>query len=102
MVAMAIPGALDDLALAIGFETRVAIHAGRALTADDIGPSTQIARNARVTISFTQGGLEIITEGRALTIGSAGDVIDVMNLASRSRVSGRIGTDGVVHVAAGQ
>jgi flagella basal body P-ring formation protein FlgA len=102
LVAMAIPNALDDLALAIGHETRVAISAGRAITAGDVRPSSQIARNARITLVFALGGLEIITEGRALSAGGIGQIIDAMNLSSRARVRGRIGQGGVVHVDTGQ
>ncbi len=102
LVAMAIPDALDDLALVIGRETRVDISAGRAIKPSDIGPSSQIARNARITLVFAVGGLEIITEGRALSAGGMGQIIDAMNLSSRARVRGRVGQGGVVHVDTGQ
>jgi len=42
--------------------------------------------------------LLILTEGRALTRGGVGEMIEVMNLTSRTKVSGQIGTDGVVYV----
>ena len=46
----------------------------------------------------TEDGLRILTEGRALARGGVGDVIRVMNLSSRTTVSGRIAADGSVHV----
>lgn len=101
LVAMEIPGALRDLSSAVGQEARVAIYPGRAIKAEDLARSTLIERNAIVALSVVIGGLEIVTEGRALARGGAGDMIDVMNLSSRSRLRGRIGADGMVHIDAG-
>jgi flagellar basal body P-ring formation protein FlgA len=51
-----------------------------------------------VPLIYLSGGLAISTGGRALARGSEGDVIRIMNLASRTTVSGRIGPDGAVYV----
>lgn len=101
LVAMDIPGAIQDLAMAVGQEARIAIYPGRVIKTTDLGQSTLVERNAIVALSVVIGGLEIITEGRALARGSKGDVIDVMNISSRTRLRGRIGADGTVHVNAG-
>lgn len=93
-----IPGALSDPAAAIGQEAKVTIYAGRALTADSIGAAALVERNQTVSLVFRSGGLSILTEGRALSRGGAGDVIKVMNLSSRTTVSGIIRTDGTVSV----
>lgn len=98
LVAMAIPEALTDTAAAIGQETRVAIYAGKPILAAQIGPSAIIARNQIVQLSYTAGGLTILTEGRALARGGVGETIEVMNLTSRSKVAGLIGPDGVLRV----
>lgn len=98
VVDASIPGALDDPAQAIGLETRVTLYAGRPLKAGDLGPPAIVDRNQVVSLAYGGGGLSILTEGRALARGGVGDVIRVMNLASRTTVSGRIGPDGVVHV----
>ena len=98
LVAMDIPEALTDMAAAIGQETRVAIYAGKPILAGQIGPSAIIARNQIVPLSYTAGGLTILTEGRALARGGVGETIEVMNLTSRSKVTGLIGPDGVLRV----
>lgn len=99
LVAAAIPGALSDPALALGQEARVTIYPGRPLREDDIGPPALIERNTVVPLIFQRGALEISTEGRALDRGGTGDVIRVMNLSSRSIVTGRIDSLGQVQVA---
>ena len=97
-VAMDIPGALTDPAAAIGQETRKVIYAGKPVLAADLGPSAIVERNQIIPLAYNAGGLSILTEGRALSRGGVGDVIDVMNLASRSKVTGQIGPDGIVRV----
>jgi flagellar basal body P-ring formation protein FlgA len=98
LVEAEIPGAATSLQQVIGLETRVAIYAGKPIRAQDLGPSAVIERNQIVPLSYTAGGLSIITEGRALARGGVGEVIEVMNLASRSKVMGQIGPDGIVRV----
>lgn len=91
-------GALEDPAAAVGKEARVSLYAGRPLRAGDIGPPAIIERNDLVTLVFRRGGLTIAAEGRALGRGAAGEAVRVMNLASRTTVSGRIQADGSVEV----
>ena len=98
LVAAEVPGALTDPALAIGQEARVVLYAGRPILGADLGPAAVIERNQTVTLRYSVGGLAIATEGRALGRGGPGDVIRVMNLASRSTVSGRVQPDGTVAV----
>jgi flagella basal body P-ring formation protein FlgA len=98
MVDARLPGALDSPALAVGQEARVAIYAGRPVRAQDLGSPTLVDRNQLVTLIYQSGGLAISTEGRALARGSAGDVVRVMNLASRTTVSGRVGANGTILV----
>lgn len=98
LVDAVLPGALADLSLALGQETRTAIYAGRPVRASDLGPPTLVERNQSVPLIYRSGGLAISTEGRALARGSVGEVIRIMNLGSRTTVSGRIGADGAVYV----
>jgi flagellar basal body P-ring formation protein FlgA len=93
-----IPGAISDVALVIGQEARVTIYAGRPIRATDFGAPTLVDRNQIVPLIYAAGGLQIITEGRALGRGGAGDVIRVMNIASRSTVSGVVTDTGTVRV----
>ncbi|GGE10279.1 flagella basal body P-ring formation protein FlgA [Gemmobacter megaterium] len=92
------PGMLRDPAEAIGQEARVTLYAGRPIRPTDLGPPAIVERNQIVPLSYLSGRLSIQTEGRALSRGAVGDTIRVMNLASRSTVSGRIGADGAVTV----
>ncbi len=96
-----IPGALTDPAAVIGLEARVTLYAGRPIVASDVGSAALVERNQTVSLVFRSAGLSILTEGRALTRGGVGDQIKVMNLASRTTVTGTIETDGTVLVNAG-
>jgi flagella basal body P-ring formation protein FlgA len=93
-----IPGALSDPAQAIGLETRVTLYAGRPISLGDLGSAALVERNQTVMLVFRSAGLSILTEGRALDRGGVGDVIKVMNLASRTTVIGTIDPDGSVSV----
>ncbi|WP_431297580.1 flagellar basal body P-ring formation chaperone FlgA [Tabrizicola sp. BL-A-41-H6] len=93
-----VPDALTDPAQAVGQEARITIYAGRPLRLADLGPAAVIDRNQVVPLVYLAGGLAITTEGRALARGSEGDVIRVINLGSRTTVSGRVGPDGTVYV----
>lgn len=99
VVADAIPDALNHEADALGLEARVTIYAGRPIMAADLGAPAVIDRNQVVPLEYQSGALAILTEGRALARGGVGDVIRVMNLSSRTTVSGRISADGTVIVS---
>ncbi len=94
-----ISGAITDPAEVIGMETRVALYAGRPIRAGDVAPPALVDRNQLVPLYFHSNGLSITAEGRALERAGAGEFIRVMNLSSRSTVTGRVMTDGRVMVA---
>lgn len=98
LVSAGLPGALSDPGQAVGLEARVSIYAGKPVRPGDLGPPTLVDRNQLVTLVYVSGGLAISTEGRALARGAEGDVIRVMNLGSRTTVTGRIGPDGAIYV----
>ena len=98
LVDAAIPGALASPDAAIGRETRISIYAGRPIRAADLGAPALIERNQLISIRFVSGALSIEVEGRALARGGAGDDIRVMNLASRTTVTGRVTPEGQVVV----
>lgn len=93
-----VPDALTDPAQAVGQQARVTIYAGRPVRLADLGPASVVDRNQVVPLVYLAGGLAITTEGRALARGAEGDVIRVINLGSRTTVSGRVGPDGTVYV----
>jgi len=92
-------GALSHPDEAIGLEARVMLYPGRPIRPGDLIPAAAVERNQIVVLLFAQGGLNIATEGRALARGAVGDRIRVMNLASRTTVTGTIHADG--HIVVG-
>ena len=98
LVAADVPGALSDPAAAIGLEARVAIYAGKPVHLSDLGSPALVDRNQVVTLIYLSGGLAISTEGRAMGRAAEGEVVRVINLASRTTVSGRVGPEGAVYV----
>lgn len=94
-----IPGGVEDPALLVGMETRTALYAGRPVRQSDVGPPAIVERNQIVPLIFEGGGLRISTEGRSLDRAGPGEYIRVMNLSSRSTVTGRVSTDGRIFVS---
>lgn len=93
-----IPGTLADADEAIGMETRVVLYSGRPIRIGDIGPPAIVERNQIVTLLYRRSGLIIAVEARALGRAGVGDSLRVMNLASRTTVSGIVKSDGSVTV----
>ena len=93
-----VPGALSDPAEAVGMEAKVMLYQGRPIRVGDLGPPALVDRNEIVPIRYDVNGLAIVTEGRALTRAAAGERVRVMNLMSRTTVSGTVGADGTVFV----
>lgn len=92
------PGAVSDLAEIVGKEARVTLYPGRAILIDQVGPPALIERNQQVKMSYADGPLSIMTEGRALDRGGVGETIRVMNLTSKQIVSGAVAADGSIKV----
>jgi len=97
--AVEVPGGVSDSDLLVGQEARVALYAGRPVRAGDVGPPALVERNALVPLIYSTSGLTISTEGRALDRAGPGELVRVMNLASRTTVSARIGPDGAAYVS---
>jgi flagella basal body P-ring formation protein FlgA len=79
-------------------EARVALYPGRPVQAHHVQPPTLIERNQIVPLVYAHGGLQILTEGRALSRAGAGEYVRVMNLVSRATVTGRVTADGQIEV----
>lgn len=97
-VAAEIPGALAHSTEAVGLEARTTIYPGRPIRRADLGPPALVDRNQVVPLVYEMGPLSILTEGRALERGGSGDLIRIMNMGSRTTVTGRVGADGIVRV----
>ncbi len=98
LIAQDVAGAYISLSEVVGMEARVVLYAGRPIRMDDIGPPAVIERNQIVTLYYITGTLLIAAEARALGRAGVGDRLRVMNLASRSTVTGWVQQDGSVSV----
>lgn len=93
-----IHGAASDPALVEGLEAKVTLYVGRPIMTAHLGTPALVDRNQIVTLVFENGGLVISTDARALGRGGVSDAIRVMNLSSRTTVTGIIQSDGTVIV----
>jgi len=98
---MDIAGGVSDPFALVGKETRNAIYAGRPIRAVDVTAPAIVARNQLITLIYQNNALSIRTEGRALDRGSVGELISVMNLASRSTVIAELQANGTAIVGGG-
>lgn len=97
---VSVSGAVQSMDEIVGLEAKTIIYPGRPILYGQIRTPAVVERNQTVPLIFLSRGLEILTEGKALSRGSAGEVIRVLNLGSRVIVSGRVTDDGSVHVEA--
>lgn len=86
------------LAEVLGMQTRVMIYEGRPIHPSRLIEPVLVARNQVVRLAYVTALMRIEAEGRAMEAGQAGQVIRVMNLSSRTTVSGRVEPDGTVIV----
>ncbi len=96
--ATSIAGALTSDTEIVGLEARVTLYPGRPIMPNHVGPAALVVRNQQVTLVYRSGGLSITAEARSLARGGIGDSVRVMNLGSRSVVTGRVRPDGAVEV----
>ena len=89
-------GAAMTLDEVLGQEARVTLYAGRPIPLASLGPPALIERNQLVTLLVQRAGLEIRVDGRALARGAEGQDVRVMNLASRTTVTGVVAAPGLV------
>lgn len=92
------PGGIVDVAEAIGQEARITIYPGAPVLAAHLRAPALVERNALVDMTFNRGVLSIRSSGRALDRGALGERVRVMNLESRSIVSGVVTAPGSVSV----
>ncbi|MGH1355010.1 MAG: flagellar basal body P-ring formation chaperone FlgA [Thalassovita sp.] len=93
-----LPGTASDVSQVVGLETRVAVYAGRPIRTGDLSAPAVVERNQIVLLTFSKNGLTIQSEGRSLARAGPGERIRVMNLSSRSTLSGTVQPDGSIVV----
>jgi flagellar basal body P-ring formation protein FlgA len=92
------PGALALPEDAVGRAARRLLVPGRPIMPGDVGAPSVVKRNGPVALVYQRGALTIRAEGRALSDGAPGDLVRVMNLASRQTVTGTVMADGTIDV----
>lgn len=92
-------GPLSSIDAAEGMQLRAMVSEGKPIDPSLLTSPHVIKKNQIVTIFFERTSLRIETEGRALSSGSVGELIKVMNNNSRTTVTGRVVADGTVVVA---
>ena len=93
-----IPGGFSQVEQVAGMEARKILYPGQPILASDIGPPAIIERNQIVILYYSIGALNIKTEGRALARAGAGDRIRVMNLESRTTLTGVVTDSGRIRI----
>ena len=93
-----VTGMFSDPNEVIGLEARTILYEGRPIKPGDVGPAAIVDRNSIVVLVFQSGGLTITAEGRSMGRAGPGDQLRVMNLGSRTTVTGIVAPDGRVVV----
>lgn len=82
----------------VGMEAKRNLRENTAINLSDVQYPTLIERNQSVTITYRSAAMILSAQGRALTAGSKGDMINVLNLQSNRPVQGQIMSSGEVLV----
>ncbi len=94
----ATPGAFADIGAVVGREARATLYTGRPILENQVGSPAVIERNQLVRMTFADGPLSIVTEGRALDRAGVGEEARVMNLTSKQIVTGTVAANGSIEV----
>ncbi len=83
----------------IGMEARVSLYAGRPIGLSDVGPPAVVERNQIVSLVYEANGLRISAEGRSLARAGPGEFVRVMNMSSRTTITGQVLPDGRIRIS---
>ena len=83
---------------ALGKITKRTIHRNDALLPTQVLAPQAVERGSKVTILARAGALQVRMTGKALSGGSKGDLIEVVNESSQKRIEGRVIAPGLVEV----
>jgi flagella basal body P-ring formation protein FlgA len=90
---------ITDPDQALGLAARTTIDADRPVRRGDLTKPELVQRNESVTIVYQAPGIMLAVRGKAVDGGTAGDMIDVVNVQSNRTVRGTIVGPGQVAVA---
>lgn len=96
------PGAFTMVSQLVGLETREVLYVGRPIHPNQVGPPALVERNQAVQMIYAAGQVQIATEGRALGRAAMGEIVRVMNLASRNTVTAIVEGPSLVIVSSSQ
>lgn len=82
----------------IGMTPRRTLKAGVPIRAVDLVPLAVVQRNGLVTLALNNGAIRLTAKGRSLDEAALGDLVTVMNLASKRMLEGVVTAPGVVTV----
>ncbi len=91
-------GYIDQKQALIGQKLKRRINVGVAFTPNIITPQDKVKRGQRVTILARSGSMEVRMAGKALTSGAVGEMVRVVNIASKQRREGIVTKNGEVQV----
>jgi flagella basal body P-ring formation protein FlgA len=93
--------AVRDLSMLDGQVLRRPVPPGTPIGASDLGGRLLVVKDAPVTMVIELPGLAITAQGRALDNGGRGDVVQILNIASRAVVEATVIGPGRARVAPG-
>jgi flagella basal body P-ring formation protein FlgA len=79
-----------DVSLVVGLTPKHAIVAGQPVSPSDVAPPILVAKGSTVVIAVETPTMSLAAQGIAMTAGSRGDTIQVMNPLSRAIVEARV------------
>jgi len=92
---------VEQRSLIVGKVARLTLLPGHAIPFSAVSNRKLVANGAEVKLTYSEGGLLIMTTGSALQDGSIGDIVKVRNDDSGVTVSGAVQPDGSVSVSGG-
>jgi len=91
-------GYMTDPNEAVGMQAKRSLTAGFALNSNVIALPKLIRRGQQVTLLARGNGIEVRSEGKALSDGAKGERVSVKNLSSNRIVQGIVSADGLIMI----
>jgi len=95
-------GAFDMATDVVGLAARHALSAGQMLRNADVMKPEIVRQNEPVTLIYEAPGIMLTVRGKAVTSGSEGDVVSVINLQANRTIQGTVIAAGQVRVSSGE
>ena len=89
---------MTDPSEAVDMQMKRSLTAGFALNSNVIALPKLIHRGQRVTLLAQGDGIEVRSEGKALSDGAKGERVSVKNLSSNRIVQGIVSADGLIMI----